>query len=58
MLSINSDISLEFLTGGITDRVQRADIEEIILIRDGKDAKYSRDMILSKGFNVKWEDFK
>ncbi|ROT13833.1 hypothetical protein EEL50_09010 [Muribaculaceae bacterium Isolate-105 (HZI)] len=58
VLSINSDISLEFLTGGITDRVQRADIEEIILIRDGKDAKYSRDMILSKGFNVKWEDFK
>lgn len=58
VLEIQSDIDFELLGRGIRGRVFQANIEEVIVIYNKKDAVYSRAEILSKGFTMHEEDFK
>lgn len=58
VLRIDSSIDLPMLTRGIRGRVSQTAIQEVIIIRNGKDLTLSRGTILSKDFNVQQEDFK
>lgn len=58
VLEIQSGIDLGLLGRGIRGRVFQANIEEVIVICDDKDAIYSRAKILSKDFTMHEEDFK
>ena len=58
VLRIDSSISFSDLTRGIRGRVSQSSIEEIMVIRDGKEVILTREVILSKGFNMQQEDFK
>lgn len=58
VIRINSDIDFNTLSRGIKGRVSQSGIEEVVLIRQGKDAAYSRETILSQGFKIQPEDFK
>ena len=57
VILIDSDVDFVTLARGIKGRVSQANIEEIILIKDGKDLTLSRNAILSKGFKIQQEDF-
>ena len=57
VLMINSSIDLGSLARGIKGRVSHAEIDEILLIKDGKELILSREQILSKGFKIQPEDF-
>lgn len=57
VLRIDSSISLEELTRGIKGRVSQSDIQEVTVIRDGKDIVLSREEILSDDFKMQQEDF-
>lgn len=58
VINITSDIDFETLTRGVKGRVSQSSIEELIIIRNGKDLVLSRSQILSKGFQIQQEDFK
>ncbi len=58
VLKIGSDIELSELTRGIKGRVSQSKIDEVIVIRGGRDITLSREMILSKAFKLRQEDFK
>ncbi len=58
VLKIESDIELSELARGIKGRVSQSKIDEVIVIRGGKDITLSREMILSKAFKLRQEDFK
>lgn len=58
VININSDIDFTDLTRGVKGRVSQSSIEELIIIRNGKDLVLSRNQILSRGFQIQQEDFK
>lgn len=58
VLSISDDISLSVITDALNDRVKRTSITEVIILKGGKDARYTRDEITSDGFIIKQGDFK
>lgn len=58
VIRIDSDIDLSDLTRGIKGRVNQSDIQEVVIIRNGKDLFLSREAILANGFQIQQEDFK
>lgn len=58
VIRIDSDIDFISLARGIKGRVSQTTIEEVILIRQGKDAVFSREAILANGFKIQPGDFK
>ena len=57
VLWIESEISFEDLASAIRPRVNRAsNISHIMIIKDGKGRRYSRDEILSDGFKIRQAD--
>lgn len=58
VITINSNIDFISLERGIKGRVSRSNIEEVIIIYNGKDLMLTREQILSKGFQIQQGDFK
>ena len=58
VIRISSDISLENLRDGLSDRIRRTRLKSVTLIRNGKDVTYFRQKILGPGFKIKQSDFK
>lgn len=58
VIRIDSDIDLSDLTRGIKGRVNQSDIQEVMIIRNGKDLFLSREAILANGFQIQQQDFK
>lgn len=59
VLAVNSDITFSDLMFTIKNRIKRTEnVFEIVIIKDGKDATYTRDFIMSDDFKIKLEDFK
>lgn len=58
VIRIDSSIDLLDLTRGIKGRVSQSEIQEVIVIFNGKDLFLSREAILSNGFLIQQKDFK
>ena len=59
VLTVNSDIRLGDLANSMSDRVGRENnVQSVRIIRDGKDAYYTRDEITRPGFKIEEADFK
>lgn len=58
VLRIDSKITLEDLRNGIRGRLSRCiNVKSVTIIRDNKDATYTREQILGIGFKIRQEDF-
>ena len=59
VLWINSDISFKDISTALRSRVRRSEnIKEIILVKDGKDIKLSREDIIRDNFKIRPSDLK
>lgn len=59
VIRIDSDISMGTVSDAISDRVRRSpNITDITIIRDGKDATYTREQMTDDDFKIQPEDFK
>lgn len=59
VLRIDSEITLEDLRNGLCGRINRCpNVKNVTLIIHNLDATYTREQILTQGFQIKQEDFK